>query len=411
MKKFLEPLSTAWTSVATHKLRSFLTILGVVIGVAAVIILMSVGKGTTARIISNLSSLGTNLIYVQPGSTTQGVVRQGFGSATTLTLEDAEAIASDISNVTAVAPYSTSGTQVIVGSENMMVRITGVTTNYLQVFNVEVAEGDFFSQYQYDRNAKVAVIGPDVSSTLFGEDDPIGQKIRMSNTIFTVIGLLQSKGASMMNSTDETILIPLSTLHGMMSRSLTATGQHTVNTIALQVTDKENISQVKEDITTLLQERHGIALGEDNDFTVSSMDELISTITSSTESMTLLLGAIAGISLLVGGIGVMNIMLVSVLERRKEIGIRKALGARQRDIWGQFLVDSALLTFTGGIIGVTIGWGGSYLVNYTRTMTTVVTADIVILAVAVSVGIGIFFGFYPAWQASRLDTIQALRAE
>jgi hypothetical protein len=199
----------------------------------------------------------------------------------------------------------------------------------------------------------------------------------MSNTIFTVIGLLQSKGASMMNSTDETILIPLSTLYGMMSRSLTTTGQHTVSTIALQVTDKDNISQVKEDITILLQDRHKIALGDENDFTVSSMDELISNITSSTESMTLLLGAIAGISLLVGGIGVMNIMLVSVLERRKEIGIRKALEARQRDIWGQFLIDSALLTFTGGIIGVTIGWGGSYLVNYTGTMTTVVTADVV----------------------------------
>ena len=261
------------------------------------------------------------------------------------------------------------------------------------------------------RKAKVAVIGPDVSSTLFGEDDPVGQKIRMSNTVFTIIGLLESKGSSMMNSTDQTILIPLSTLQGMMSKSVTTTGQHTINSIALQVTDKDQMSTVKDDITALLQDRHKIALGDDNDFTVSSMDELISTITSSTESMTLLLGAIAGISLLVGGIGVMNIMLVSVMERRREIGIRKALGAQERDIWGQFLIDSALLTFAGGIIGVGIGWGGSYLVNYLGWMQTLVTTDIVILAVSVSVGIGLFFGFYPAWQGSRLDPIQALRSE
>jgi putative ABC transport system permease protein len=411
MKRVFEPLSTAWTAVSTHKLRSFLTVLGVVIGVAAVIILMSVGKGATARILNNFTSLGTNLVYVQPGSTTEGGVRSGFGSATTLTLEDAEAIASDVENIVAVAPYSQSGTQVIAGSENMMVRITGVTTDYQVVFNSVVTDGDFISEAQYERKSKVALLGSDVATTLFGEESPVGQKIRMSNTVFTIIGLLDSTGSSMRNSTDETILIPLSTLQGLMSRSLTATGQHTVNSIVLQVADKNKIDQVKEDIITLLQYRHEIALGEDDDFTISTMDELISSITSSTETMTLLLGAIAGISLLVGGIGVMNIMLVSVLERRKEIGIRKALGARERDIWGQFLVDSALLTFAGGVIGVAIGWGGSYLINRLGVMDTLVTLDIVILAVAVSVGIGLFFGFYPAWQASRLDPIQALRSE
>jgi putative ABC transport system permease protein len=233
----------------------------------------------------------------------------------------------------------------------------------------------------------------------------------MSNTVFTIIGLLKSKGESMMSSTDQTILIPLSTLQGIMSKSVTATGQHTVNSIAMQAASKDLIPQVKEEVTSLLQDRHKIAPGDDNDFTVSSMDELISTITSSTESMTLLLGAIAGISLLVGGIGVMNIMLVSVMERRREIGIRKALGARERDIWGQFLIDSALLTFAGGVIGVAIGWGGSFLVDHMGWTQTAVTSDIVVLAVAVSVGIGLFFGFYPSWQASRLDPIQALRAE
>jgi putative ABC transport system permease protein len=215
----------------------------------------------------------------------------------------------------------------------------------------------------------------------------------------------------MMVSTDETILIPLSTLQGIMSRSVTTTGQHTVNSITLQVTDKNVISTVKEDVTLILQDRHNIAADAENDFTVSSMDDLISTITSSSDALTLLLGAIAAISLLVGGIGVMNIMLVSVLERTREIGIRKALGARERDIWAQFLTEAAVLTFAGGIVGVVIGLGGSFLINHMGWMQTAVTADIVILAVSVSVVIGLFFGFYPAWNASRLDPIQALRSE
>jgi putative ABC transport system permease protein len=410
-KKILRPLFTAWVSVVTHKLRSSLTILGVVIGVAAVIILMSVGRGTTARIISNISSLGTNILYVTPGTSSSGGVRGGFGSASTLTLEDARAIADEVSNITAVAPYATSNAQVIYGSNNMNIRITGVSVEYQQVLNIALSEGDFFTQYQYDSKAKVAVIGSEVASTLFGDDDPVGQKIRMSNTVFTIVGLMESKGTSGRDSPDEAILIPLSTLQGMMSKSVTATGQHTINSIDVLVTDKNQMSVVKADITTLLETRHKIALGDDDDFTVTSSDELISAISSSTESMTLLLGAIAGISLLVGGIGVMNIMLVSVMERRREIGIRKALGAQETAIWMQFLIDSALLTFAGGVIGVGIGWGGSYLVNYLGWMTTVVTSDIVVLAVSVSVAIGLFFGFYPAWSASRMNPIEALRSE
>jgi putative ABC transport system permease protein len=410
MKKIFEPLAISWVSVASHKLRSFLTVLGVVIGVAAVIILMSVGKGTTANVLSRLSSLGTNLVYISPGSTSSGGVRGGFGSASTLTYEDAMAVSETLSNIDGVAPYSTSNSQVIYGSQNMNVRITGVTTDYEVVYDVVVENGDFFTQNHYDARSKVALLGATVATTLFGEEDPVGQKIRMSNTVFTVVGILQSKGQSM-SSTDQTILVPLSTLWEIMSRSVTTTGKHTVNSITVKASDKDSIIQVKADITSLLEDRHKIALGDSDDFSVTSSDDLISTITSSTESLTLLLGAIAGISLLVGGIGVMNIMLVSVMERRREIGIRKALGAQEKDIWGQFLVDSSVLTFTGGIIGVTIGWGGSWLVNKMGWMTTVVTSDIVILAVAVSVAIGLFFGFYPAWQASRLDPIQALRSE
>jgi putative ABC transport system permease protein len=411
MKNILSPLSNAWTSVSTHKLRSFLTILGVVIGVAAVIILMSVGKGTEASMLNRLSGLGTNLIYVQPGSTTSGGVRSAMGSASTLTQEDAEAISKNVDNVVAVAPYSTSGMQVIAGSNNMFVRVTGVTPDYETVYNLTLTEGEFITEYQYDRSQKIAVIGPDVATTLFGEVDPVGQSMRMSNTVFKVVGLLESKGESMMGSVDNAIFVPLSTLQGLASRSLTTTGQHVVSSISIQITDQKSVATVKQDITDLLITRHDIAVGADNDFTVTSMDELTATISESMSTYTLLLGAIAGISLLVGGIGVMNIMLVSVMERKREIGIRKALGAKESDIWGQFLVDSAVLTFAGGLIGVAIGWGGSFLVNYLGYMTTLVTSDIVILAVGVSIAIGLFFGFYPAWQGSRLDPIQALRSE
>jgi putative ABC transport system permease protein len=410
MKNLFSPLTTAWTAVSTHKLRSFLTILGVVIGVAAVIILMSVGKGTESTILSNLSSLGANMITVRPGSSSSGGIRGGFGSGNTLTLEDARAIAADVTNINGVAPTSNTGMQVVAGNQNMNVMITGITPSYQDINDVQIAEGDYITQDEYDRNQKVALIGPNVSSTLFLGDDPVGQKVRMGSNIFTIVGLLEHKGEGFL-STDNSIYIPLSTLQGILARSVTSSGQHPVNSISIQASDKESIQSVEDQITAILQDRHHIAFGADNDFQITSTDQITASITSSMQSMTLLLGAIAGISLLVGGIGVMNIMLVSVMERRREIGIRKALGAKERDIWGQFLIDSALLTFAGGIIGVILGWGGSYLISRSGTVPTLVTSDIVALAVGVSVGIGLFFGFYPAWQGSRLDPIQALRAE
>jgi putative ABC transport system permease protein len=410
MRKFFVPLSTAWTAVITHKLRSFLTILGVVIGVAAVIILMSVGRGTEQQILSSLSSLGANMITIRPGSSSQGGVRGGFGSASTLTLEDARAIALAVSDINGVSPTSQTGMQVVAGNQNMNVMITGITPNYQDLNEVKITSGDYITQDAYERASKVALIGQTVSQTLFQENDPVGQKVRMGNNIFTVVGLLEHKGEGFFSS-DNNIYIPLSTLQGIMARSVTTTGQHTVNSITVQAANEKVIASVKEQITAILQERHHIAFGADNDFSITSTDEITASITSSMQSMTLLLGAIAGISLLVGGIGVMNIMLVSVMERRREIGIRKALGAKERDIWGQFLLDSALLTFAGGIIGVALGWGGSYLISRTGAIQTLVTSDIVLLAVGVSVGIGLFFGFYPAWQGSRLDPIQALRSE
>lgn len=253
MKRWFVPLSAAWVSIATHKLRSFLTILGVVIGVAAVITLMSIGKGTEANILSRLSGLGSNLLFVQPGAITEGGVRGASGSATTLTLDDGIAIAEEVPYVNAVAPVATAGIQVRMGSQNMFARVTGITPDYQQVYNLQVAEGDFISQYSYDRSMKVAVLGPNVANALFGDSYPIGQSLRLGNNVVQVIGVLQSKGASMMGSTDDTILVPLTALQLMVSRPTTASGEHVVNQIAIAAGDQARINDVKAGVTGLLQ--------------------------------------------------------------------------------------------------------------------------------------------------------------
>jgi putative ABC transport system permease protein len=409
MKQLFDPLFTAWTTMVTHKLRSFLTILGVVVGVSCVIILMSIGQGTQLTIASSLNSLGANLIFVTPGSASQSGIGSASGSTSPLTLEDAQAIAVTVPNIKAVAPSNTVGMQVIAGNQNMFTQITGVTPDYQQVNNIQVVGGDFITLDEYTGAAKVALIGATVNSTLFTGSNPIGQTIRASNNIFHVVGVLPSKGASF-SSTDNSIFIPLTALQGIAS-NITTTGQHEVSTISVQAADKNSGPAVKSGIISVLQNRHRIAQGASNDFTVTSLDEISATVNTALSTLTLFLSAIAGISLLVGGIGVMNIMLVSVLERRREIGIRKALGAQGKDIWGQFLIDAAVLTFLGGIIGVIIGWGVSFLITSTGLLTAIVTSNSVLLAVGVSVGIGLFFGFLPAWQASRLDPIQALRSE
>jgi putative ABC transport system permease protein len=407
MKKWFGLLATVWLGLSTHKLRSFLTILGVVIGVASVITLMSIGQGSQENILSNIESMGTDLVNIRPGARTFGGVR---GTASnTLTIEDAEAIAEQVSYVSSVAPTYSSNLQVVVGGENMNSSVTGVTPEYGEVQNFEIASGTFLSAQDYQRSSKVAVLGSNVKETLFGTADAIGQRMRMGSIIVTVIGVIESEGGFM--GPDDSIFIPLTAMQQTVAQPRTAQGERVVSSISLTVSDEEKADQVTEEITSLLRDRHRLGPGVDDDFNIMSTQEIAEMMTATTETLTLLLGAVAAISLLVGGIGVMNIMLVSVLERTREIGIRKALGARDADIWSQFLIEAALLTLTGGIIGVVFGWGISYLINSMGIMTTVVSVNIVILAVSVAAGIGIFFGFYPAWNASRLNPIEALRSE
>lgn len=410
MNKWLDSLSAAWSGVITHKLRSSLTMLGIVIGITAVIALMSIGRGVEAEIMSEIEKFGSNLVFITPGWTTEEEAWAAAGSAQTLTQEDAAAIAEQVPSVSSVAPVLASNLQAVVGGENVRAQVSGVTPEHMQVNNLEIAHGAFFTEYDYQRRARVAVLGSDVKETLFGDTDPIGQQMWMGGIVVRVIGVLEGKGA-MEGSPDDNIFIPLTTFQQTVYQPRTAQGDHVVHYITLTVSEGEQGNYVIDEITELLRSRHQLAAHADDDFEIISMEEIIETVSQITGTMTLFLGVIAGISLLVGGIGVMNIMLVSVMERRREIGILKALGATGRDIWTQFLMEAAFLTLAGGIIGIALGWGLSYIVSSTGQIPSVVTADIIILAVSVSVGIGLFFGFYPAWKASRLNPIEALRFE
>jgi len=398
MTRFLDPLLSAWGSVVAHKLRSFLTVLGIVIGVAAVIALMAIGRGAQAEIIGSIESLGANLVVV-------------FPEKRSLTLEDAEAIEEQIPNIAAVAPVLSTGAKIVAANEDTDAAVTGTTPEYRSVYNLELESGAFFSSYDYARSAKVAVLGSTIAEDLYGEANPVGETIKVNGTITYVIGVLSEKGASMV-SPDDSIFVPLTLVQQTTTQKRTAQGEHIVNSVALSLEDSELSETTTAAITKLLRTRHRLLPDAEDDFGMVSMKEIAAQVSEAMSIMVIFLGSIAAIALLVGGIGVMNIMLVSVLERTREIGIRKALGAQERDIWIQFLIEAALLSFTGGLIGIATGWGIASAVGYfVDEITPIVTPDIVILAASVSVGIGLFFGFYPAFQASRLNPIDALRAE
>ncbi len=408
MRRWLGTISTAWVGIFTHKLRSFLTILGIVIGVGAVITLMSVGRGAEQQILSSIQNLGSNLITVRPGNFMSFGVRGGMTQ--TLTIEDAEAIAQGVSYIANVAPSYSSAMQLVAGNENTNASVTGTTPAYIDLNNLKMDSGSSFTHNDYESGNKVVVLGSNVAETLFPDTNPIGQQMRMGTIIVRVIGVLESKGMTM-GSPDDGVFMPLTAMQQTVAQPRTPQGGRIVSAISVAVSDEAQTQYVIDSIESLLRTRHQLVSWADNDFNIMSTEEIAQSFSEAMGTFTLLLGAIAAISLLVGGIGVMNIMLVSVLERTREIGIRKALGAKESDIWGQFLIEAAFLSLGGGIIGIIGGWVISYIINWSGIMTTLVTADVVFLAVGVSVAIGLFFGFYPAWNASRLNPIEALRSE
>ena len=414
----MNPLDTArsaLTSLWASKLRSSLTVLGIVIGVAAVISLMSIGRGAQASITEMIQSLGTNLLFVQPGASSFGGIFFGQGSASTLTLEDAEAIADSaaIPSVSAVAPQLSTNGQLVYGRKNTFTQVLGVTPEYVGVRNLELSTGGFISDGHVVNRSEVIVLGSFVSETLFGLRDPVGQTVKVNGRPFTIIGVLDSMGGGPFGLFDDQVLVPITTAYYRLASERTTQGDVTVNLISVQIQDESLMDQAEAQIATLLRLRHRVT-GED-DFTINNQQDTLETLEETTDTFVMFLGAIAGISLLVGGIGIMNIMLVSVTERTREIGIRKAMGATRRDILVQFMAEAIVLSIGGGGIGVLAGVTLSRLIDgrtlFGQAFETVFSGDIVILALLVSAAIGLFFGIYPAMRAARQHPIDALRYE
>ena len=401
----------ALASLRVNKLRTALTMLGIVIGVAAVIAMVSVGAGAQERIAEQIRSMGSNLIVVFPGAQTSGGIRWGLGSQQTLTEEDARAIAVDVTAAEVAAPSVRGTAQTIFGNLNWSTVIQGVTPDYVEAREWPIGSGRMLAQADVDGAAKVAVLGDTVWHSLFGDSDPVGQTIRIKKVPFTVIGVLEPKGQSAFGQDqDDLILIPLSTAKkkvlGVNKSNPRAVGQ-----ISVKVREADLMGEAEEQIRGILRQRHRLQPGQDDDFQVRVLAEMFAAQEESARIMTMLLAAIASVSLLVGGIGIMNIMLVSVTERTREIGLRMAVGARGRDILAQFLVEAVTLSAVGGIMGVGVGIVVSVVIANLAEWSTDVSIQSVILAFTFAGIIGVFFGFYPAQKASRLDPIEALRYE
>ncbi len=413
--KFIDSFIMAIKSLAANKMRSSLTMLGVVIGVGAVITLMAVGSGVQEMVTSSFEDLGTNVVYVQPSNPEApglAAMAPGYAEAN-LTLDDANAIA-DLPTVTGIAPTNENFVEITAGDEKYTAVIHGSTPDYSDVYKFPVESGQFLSDVNVGRRDMVVVIGSKVAEELFGDDDPIGKQVRIKDKRFTVIGVLEPKGAAFLGfSWDDIVVTPITTFQTRLFSQRTASGEDAVQSIAVQMDSAEDMDRTIADIEELLRKRHKIDADENDDFSVITLEQMLDIFGQITLVLTLLLGTIASISLVVGGIGIMNIMLVSVTERTKEIGLRKAVGAKRRDILLQFLIEAAMLSLAGGAIGLIGGWlvseGISLLDLGGFKLHAAVSPFIVILAVSVSVFIGIASGLYPAVRASRLDPIEALR--
>jgi len=396
----------AFRALRRNKMRSVLTALGIIIGVGAVIAMTGIGNGAKSQVESQIASLGQNVILIFSGSFTSGGTRGGWGSAGTLKIEDAQAIKRELPRVTIVSPEVRSSAQVAAGNQNWYTSILGESEDYFDLRQWPLAEGASYTDQDVRRATKVAVIGKTVASELYGADSPLGQIIRIKNVPFIVVGVLAPKGLSVMGSDqDDVIVIPYTSA---MKR---VTGGTMLRGINVQVMTAKDLAPVQQQIISLLRQRHKIRPGKDDDFTVHNQEEIAEMATATSRVMSLLLGAIASVSLLVGGIGIMNIMLVSVTERTREIGIRMAVGAHGRDILLQFLIEAVSLSSMGGIIGILLGVGTSRLLSALAHWPTLVSLTSITIAFLFSAAVGIFFGFYPARKAANLDPIEALRYE
>jgi putative ABC transport system permease protein len=402
-------LRIAFKALGRNKMRSGLTMLGIIIGVGAVIAMIAIGSGAKARIQEQIASMGSNLLIVLSGSATSGGFRWGSGSVPTLTVEDAKAIASELSAVKYAAPVLQGVTQVVYGNQNWSTITFASTPEALLIRDWPVARGRAFTQSDLEGAAKVCLLGQTVVENLFGDIDPVGQVVRIKQFPFTLVGVLSIKGQTTWGQDqDDVIYVPLTTgqrlLFGQQFPGM-------VRSISVQATGPDTMNLAEDQITQLLRQRHRLRPYQDNDFTVRNLTEALSTAEESARVMSLLLGAIASISLLVGGIGIMNIMLVSVTERTREIGIRMAVGARGRDILYQFLIEALVLSLIGGLIGIVIGVGASKLISQFFKWPTLISVNALFLSFSFAGGVGIFFGFYPARKAAKLDPIEALRYE
>ena len=396
----------AFRALRRNKLRSVLTALGIIIGVAAVIAMVGIGNGAKAQVEAQIASLGQNIILVFSGSTTSSGIRTGWGGAGTLKIEDAEAIRREVSGVTAVSEEVVSTTQVAAGNQNWFTRIYGESADYLDIRQWPLADGAPFTPQDVRSANKVCVIGRTTATQIYGNDDPIGQVLRVKNVPFTITGVLTPKGLSAQGvDQDDIVIMPYTSA---MKR---VAGGTTLRNINVQVGDANEMNAAQKQIIDLLRQRHNIRPGRDDDFTVRSQQEIADAATATTNVMTGLLGAIAGVSLVVGGIGIMNIMLVSVTERTREIGTRMAVGAHGRDILTQFLIEAISLSSIGGVLGIIIGIAAAKTIAITRHWPALISPGSIVIAFLVSAAVGIFFGFYPARKAAALDPIEALRYE
>ena len=411
MNKLVGSVRIALRALRVNRMRSALTMLGIIIGVAAVIALVGVGAGATKRIQDQIQSIGSNLIMVLPGSVSTNGVRLGAGAVASLTQDDSKAIAAECPSVALSVPTVRGGVQVVYGNNNWATNAQGVTPDYMTVRDYTMLSGQFFTTQDVDAAAKVAVLGETVAGNLFGDSDPTGQAVIIKNVPFTVVGVLTPKGQSPTGQDqDDVILLPISTAMQKVLGANKANAQ-AVGSLTVQAISPQAMDSAIEEMEALLRERHRILPGLEDDFTVRNLTEVFQAQETSAQVMSILLGAIASVSLIVGGIGIMNIMLVSVTERTREIGLRQAVGAKTRDILMQFLVEAVTLSLLGGIIGIVVGLTASLLISHFAKWSTAVSPMSILLAFLFSALVGVFFGYYPARKAAYMDPIEALRYE